>query len=102
MVIFFFHVAAAFSNQSVVQVLYRVHIPVYFINKLQSFYRGILTSWVQLKGINDNGSYLVRGWILLASLEFFHLLGSFNRERRGRGYIIGNFLVVLFFSDPGG
>ena len=32
---FFFHVAAAFSNQSAVQVVSRVHIPVYLINKLQ-------------------------------------------------------------------
>ena len=55
--IFSFHVAAAFSNQSVVQVLSRTHIPVYLINKLPPLYRGILTSWVQLKGTNDNGSW---------------------------------------------
>ena len=57
---FSFHVATAFSNQSVVEVLSRAHIPVYLINKLPPFYHGILTSWAQLKGTNDNGSLVIR------------------------------------------
>ena len=56
---FSYDVANAFSNQSVVDVLSRVHIPVYLINKLPPFYRGLLTSWVELKGTNDNGILVI-------------------------------------------
>ena len=56
---FSFHVASLFSNQSVVQVLSGSHIPACLINKLPPLYRGILTSWVRLKGTNDNGSLVI-------------------------------------------
>ena len=56
---FSLHVASAFNNQSVVQVLSRTHVPVYLINKLPPFYRGIQTAWVQLKGTQDHGSWVI-------------------------------------------
>ena len=60
---FSLHIASAFNNQSVVQVLSRTNIPVYLINKLPPFYRGILTVWVQLKGTQDNGWWVIpRPW----------------------------------------
>ena len=56
---FSYHIASAFSNQTVVQVLSRTRIPAYLINKLPPFYRGILSSWVQLKGSFDNNQWVI-------------------------------------------
>ena len=56
---FSYHIASAFSNQTVVQVLTRTRIPVYLINKLPPLYRGILSSWVQLKGASANNQWVI-------------------------------------------
>ena len=53
------HVASSFAHQSVAQVLSRTNVPVYLIKKLPPFYRGILTAWVQLKGTQANGSWVI-------------------------------------------
>ena len=45
-----YHVASAFSGQTVQQVLGRDRTPAYLIKKFSSFYRGILKAWVQLRG----------------------------------------------------
>ena len=54
---FSYHIASAFSSQTVLQVLLRI--PAYLINKLLPFYRGILSSWVQLKGSFDNNQWVI-------------------------------------------
>ena len=56
---FSYHIASTFSNQTVVQVLSRTRIPVYLINKLPPFYRGILSSWEQLKGASANNQWVI-------------------------------------------
>ena len=53
------HVVSAFNRQSVAQVLSRTNIPVCLKNKLPLFYRGILTAWVQLKGTQANGLWVI-------------------------------------------
>ena len=53
------HVASSFANQSVAQVISRTNVPVYLIKKLAPFYRGILTAWIQLKGTQANGSWVI-------------------------------------------
>ena len=53
------HVASSFADQSVAQVLSRTPIPAYLIKKLPPFYRGILTAWIQLKGTQADGSWII-------------------------------------------
>ena len=56
---FSFYIASSFNQQSVPQVLSRMHIPTYLIKKLPPFYRDILNSWVLLKGTQLNNSWFI-------------------------------------------
>ena len=53
------HVASSFNNHSVAQVLSRTPIPAYLVKKLPPFYRGIFTAWIQLKGTQADGSWII-------------------------------------------
>ena len=52
-------VGSSFDNQFVAQVLSCTRIPGYLIKKLPPFYRGIVIAWVQLKGTQDSGSWVI-------------------------------------------
>ena len=58
-VFFSHHISSVFSGQSVQEVLGRDRIPVYLINRLPQFYRGILHAWVQLRGQFVEGSCVI-------------------------------------------